>query len=48
MLNRKVKELEKENKKKIDEEFGIRLSEKLNENKKLFWRQVKTERGLGM
>ena len=34
--NRKVKELVKESKRKVDEEFCIKLSEKFNENKKQF------------
>ena len=33
LLNRKVKELVKESKRKMDENFGIKLSETFNENK---------------
>ena len=36
----------KESKRKTDEEFGMQLSEKFNENKKLFWKEVKKERGV--
>ena len=39
LLNKKVKELVKECKRKVDEEFGIKLIEKFNENK-LFWKEV--------
>lgn len=42
--NRRMKELVKENKMRVDEEFGRKLSEKLNGNKKLFWKDVKRER----
>ena len=28
----------------MDEEFGIKLNEKFNESKKLFWKEVKKER----
>ena len=41
---RKVKELENENNRKVEEEFDIKLSEKFLKNKKLFWRKVKKER----
>ena len=40
LLNRKVKELLKESKKKVDEKFCTKLSDKFNENR-LFWKQVK-------
>ena len=43
--NRKVKDLVNESKRKLDEEFGRKLSEKFFENKKLFWKEVKRERG---
>ena len=36
LLNRKVKELMKESKWKVYEEFGIKLSEKFNKNIKKF------------
>ena len=29
----------------MDEEFDVKLSENLNENKKLFWKEGKIERG---
>ena len=38
--NRKVKELVKESKRKVDDEFGIWLSEKFNEDD-LFWKEIK-------
>ncbi len=41
--NRKVKELVKESKRRVDDEFGGKLSEKFNENK-LFWKEVTGER----
>ena len=34
-----------ESKRKVDEEFGRKLSEKFFEDKKLFWKEVKRERG---
>ena len=34
-----------EDKREIYEEFGIKLSEKLNENKKQFWKKFKKKRG---
>ena len=37
-----------ENKTKMDEEFGIKLNEKINENKELFWKKVKKERWAGV
>ena len=30
---------------KVDEEFGIKLSEKFNENEKWFWKEVNKDRG---
>ena len=41
--NRNFNELVKESKRKLDEEFGIKLSEKFNTNEKLFWNEVKKE-----
>ena len=41
----KVKQVIKESKEKVDDEFGRKLSEKFNENKKLYWKEVKKERG---
>ena len=43
--NRKVKDLVNESKRKVDEEFGRKLSEKLFENEKLFCKEVKRKRG---
>ena len=43
-LNRKVKKLVKKNERKVEEEFGIRLSEKFNEDNKLFLKEVEEER----
>ncbi len=38
-LNRKVKELVKKSKKRrVDDEFGRKRSEKVNENKMSFWK----------
>ena len=34
---KEVRRLAKESKERVDEEFGRKLSEKYNENKKLFW-----------
>ncbi len=42
---KKVKELVDESKMKVDEEFGRILSERFMENRKLFWKEVKKERG---
>ena len=42
---RKVKELVNDSKQRVDEDFGRKLSEDFNVNKKLFWREVKRERG---
>ena len=43
--NRMVIELVKENKRKVDEEFAIKVREKFSENKNLFGKEVKKERG---
>ena len=45
LCKRKVKQVIKESKEKVDDEFGRKLSEKFNENKKLYWKEVKKERG---
>ncbi len=42
---KKVKELVDESKMRVDEEFGRKLSDKFMDNRKLFWREVKKERG---
>ncbi len=42
--NRKVKELVKVSKGRVDVEFCRKLSEKFSENKKLFWKEVNRER----
>ncbi len=42
---KKVKELVVESKKRVDEEFGSKLIEKFMDNRKLFWKEVKKERG---
>lgn len=39
-----VKRLVKESKKKVDEDFGARMSKNFKENKKLFWKDVKNKR----
>ncbi|KAK4327054.1 hypothetical protein Pmani_002500 [Petrolisthes manimaculis] len=44
---RQVKRMVSESKRRVDEEFGRKLSEKFRENKKLFWKEVKKERGEG-
>ncbi len=41
----RVRELIKESKRRVDEEFGSKLSQNFNENKKLFWKEVKKARG---
>ncbi len=41
--NGKVKELLKESKRRVYEEFGRKFSEKFNKKKKLFWKEVKRE-----
>ncbi len=38
---RKVRELIEESKRRVDEEFGRKLSQNFCENKKLFWKKVK-------
>ena len=43
-MNRMVKEVVKNIKRKVDEKFGIKLSEEFNENKKFFQQEVKKER----
>ena len=40
-----MKELVDESKMKVDEEFGRKLSEKFMDNRKLFWKEVRKERG---
>jgi len=45
LCKRKVKQVIKESKERVDEEFGRKLSEKFHENKKLYWKEVKKERG---
>ncbi len=37
----RVRELIEESKRKVDEEFGRKLSQNFSENKKLFWKEVK-------
>ena len=37
---RKVKRCIYQNKKKVDEQFGRKMSEDVNGNKKLFWKEV--------
>ncbi len=41
----RVRELIKESKRRVDEEFGRKLSQNFRENKKLFWKEVKKVRG---
>ncbi len=41
----RVRELIKESKRRVDEEFGRKLSQNFSENKKLFWKEVKKARG---
>ncbi len=41
---KKVRELIKESNRKVDEEFGRKLSQNFSENK-LFWKEVKKVRG---
>ncbi len=45
LWKKKVRELIEESKRRVDEEFGRKLSENLSENKKLFWKEVKRVRG---
>ncbi|KAK3889840.1 hypothetical protein Pcinc_006166 [Petrolisthes cinctipes] len=47
VCKRQVKKMVSESKRRVDEEFGKKLSEKFKENKKLFWKEVKRERGEG-
>ncbi|KAK3893161.1 hypothetical protein Pcinc_003002 [Petrolisthes cinctipes] len=47
VCKRQVKMMVSESKRRVDEEFGMKLSEKFKENKKLFWKEVKRERGEG-
>ncbi len=42
---KKVRELIEESKRRVDEESGRKLSENFSENKKLFWKEVKSVRG---
>ncbi len=42
---KKVRELIGESKRRVDEEFGRKLSKNFSENKKLFWKRV--EKGEG-
>ena len=42
---KRVKDLVDESKMRVDEEFGRKLSEKFMDNKKLFWKEVRKERG---
>ena len=42
---RKVRELINASKQQMDEDFGRKLSEDFSVNKKLFWKEVKRERG---
>ncbi len=41
---KKVRELIEESKRRVDEEFGRRLSQNFSKNKKLFWKEVKKVR----
>ncbi|KAK3881607.1 hypothetical protein Pcinc_013953 [Petrolisthes cinctipes] len=47
VCKRQVKRMVSESKRRVDEEFGWKLSEKFKENKKLFWKEVNRERGEG-
>ena len=40
-----MQKLIRESKKRVDMEFGKKISEKFVENKKLFWKEVKRIRG---
>ncbi len=42
---KRVRELIDESKRRVDEEFGRKLSQNFSENKKLFWKEVKKARG---
>ncbi len=41
---KRVRELIEESKRRVDEEFGRKLSQNFSENKKLFWKEVKQVR----
>ncbi len=41
----RVRELIEESKRRVDEEFGRKLSQNFSENKKLFWKEMKKVRG---
>ncbi len=41
---KRVRELIEESKRRVDEEFGRKLSQNFSENKKLFWKEVKKVR----
>ncbi len=41
----RVRELIEESKRRVDEEFGRKLSQYFSENKKRFWKEVKKMRG---
>ncbi len=43
--NKKVRELIGESRRRVDKEFGRKLSQNFSENKKLFWKEVKKVRG---
>ncbi len=40
----RVRELIEDSKRRVDEEFGRKLSQNFSENKKLFWKEVKKVR----
>ncbi len=42
---KRVRELIEETRRIVDEEFGRKISQNFNENKKLFWKEVKKVRG---
>ncbi len=42
---KRVRRLIKESKRRVDEEFGRKLSQNFSENKKLFWKDVKEDEG---
>ncbi len=42
---KRVRRLIEESKRKVDEEFGTKLSQNFSENKKVFWIEVKKVRG---
>ncbi len=41
---KRVRELIEESKRRVDEDFGRKLSQNFSENKKLFWKEVKKVR----